>query len=372
MPAQILSPAPENIAFLGERLRAGALVAMPTETVYGLAANLWNESALTEVFAVKERPKFDPLICHIWPPNNQNRPLGWIERLVGLGLVDSPTLGESRYASVQELAENFWPGPLTLVLPKAARVPDLATSGLDTLAIRVPRHPAALALLEAAKVPLCAPSANRFGRISPTTAQDVFDELGDRIEFILDGGPCEIGLESTVLAFEDSGPRILRRGGVSQEELSSFLDRRVEYAPLSELGSGQLSSPGMLASHYAPRKKLHLLRSPLSEITSTEFSEVLALLPSGAQVGLLAQRGTEDSVRRSWDQLTKTASISPALAVAASLSVSGSDYEAANRLFRTLRALDASPQTTHLIAERPAKAEGLAAAILDRLERAAH
>ncbi len=371
MTAQILPPTPPNIALLGERLRSGEIVAMPTETVYGLAASVWNESALAKVFAAKERPKFDPLICHVAAPRDASEKVQWLKLLAELELIDQKTLTEDRYQDAERLAEKFWPGPLTLVLPKTAKVSDLATSGLDTLAIRVPRHPIAQALLHAAGEPLCAPSANLFGRISPTCARDVADELGDRITWILDGGRCEVGLESTVVAFEDE-PRILRRGGVSQEMLEAALGKSVAYAPLTSMGSGTLPSPGMLASHYAPRKKLILLPRPLIEMHAGDLRVPLSSLPKTARIGLLMCKGEEQAARNLWETLARGGEFSASLATVATLSPTGNDAEAAKYLFHVLRELDANEATTHLIAEPPASSLGLAAAILDRLERAAH
>jgi L-threonylcarbamoyladenylate synthase len=366
MAAKVLEPTIENIAFLGERLRAGEVVAMPTETVYGLAANVWDESALAKVFSVKERPRFDPLICHVAQGclgstnGSPHSAASALAKLIDMGLLNEEPLREGNYADAERLAQQFWPGPLTLVLPKSSRVSDLATSGLATLGVRAPRHPVAQALIAAAGVPLCAPSANRFGRISPTSAQDVCDELGDRIDWILDGGTCEIGLESTVVGFDEHGPRILRRGGVSKEELESTIGKAVHYAPLTTIGSGQLASPGMLASHYAPRKKLFLLPKPLHAMSAAELE---AIVPAGARIGLLCF-GDEDA---QFGNLSHGSRVE----LTSVLSPAGDIAEAARNLFRELRRLDVDERTTHLVAEPPPNTEGLGAAILDRLQRAA-
>lgn len=367
MTAKILKPTPENIALLGERLRTGELVAMPTETVYGLAANLFDEGALARVFSVKERPRFDPLICHI-ASSERRAGQGWLERLAEMGLIDGEAAQEGRYTDAEKLAERFWPGPLTLVLPKASGVSDLATSGLSTLAVRSPRHEAAQALLKAAGVPLCAPSANRFGRISPTSAEDVLEELGDRIEWILDGGACPVGLESTVVGFEEA-PVILRRGAATQEEIASVLGRPIEHRRLGEMGSGRVAAPGMLASHYAPRKKLFLISRPISRLTATDLAKVG--IPSGAKLGLLVWRGEGEDEAQRWGQLAREGSVNATAETVASLSKSGDAAEAARGLFAALRRLDADSRTTHLVAEPPPSEEGLAGAILDRLQRAA-
>lgn len=368
MPATILAPTRDNIAFLGERLRAGELVAMPTETVYGLAASVWDEAALAKVFAVKERPRFDPLICHVAPDATTD----WLGYLVELGLIAESVLTDNHFKAARTLAEQFWPGPLTLVLPKTARVTDLATSGLETLAIRVPQHPSAQALIRAAGVPLCAPSANRFGRISPTSAEDVYEELGDRIDWILDGGRCEIGLESTVVGFDDHGPRILRRGGVSQEAIGAVLGHEVPYAPLTELGSGQLASPGMLASHYAPRKKLLLLPEPIETIAEARLREAVQAFPAEARIGVLLISGKEAARQQQLAKLQSCFVSGQQIADEACLSQANHDLEAAQNLFRMLRQLDCNEQTTHLLASPPDSQQGLRSAILDRLQRASH
>lgn len=192
--AELLQPTAENLARAGEALRRGELVGMPTETVYGLAGNALDAEAVARIFAVKERPTFDPLIVHVAPELRGLDAFGEAE------LVDVAALDGDARTHIEALISRFWPGPLTLVLPRGARVPDLVTSGLATVAVRMPRHPVAQALIRAAQRPLAAPSANRFGRISPTSAADVQAELGDRIGLILDGGSSEVGVESTVLA----------------------------------------------------------------------------------------------------------------------------------------------------------------------------
>ena len=186
-------------------LREGGLVAVPTETVYGLAANALDPKAVARIFAAKERPFFDPLIVHV--PD-----LDWLPRVVS----HMPPLA-------QKLADRFWPGPMTLVLPRAAQIPDLVTSGLPAVGVRIPDHEMTRQLLRLAQVPVAAPSANPFGRLSPTTAEHVAAQLGDRVDAILDGGPCRVGVESTVLKVDESQVTLLRPGGIPQEEIESLV-----------------------------------------------------------------------------------------------------------------------------------------------------
>ncbi|HET7714533.1 MAG TPA: L-threonylcarbamoyladenylate synthase, partial [Bauldia sp.] len=227
-----------GIAAAKAALRRGALVGIPTETVYGLAADARSDQAVAGIFAAKGRPRFNPLIVHV--PS-----LADAERLVAFA------------PAARRLARSFWPGPLTLVLPRRGDcgISDLATAGLDTVAVRVPAHPVAQALLHAAAMPLAAPSANRSGHVSPTTAAHVAADLGDAVAVILDAGPTGIGLESTVVGFDDGRAILYRPGGVSRAEIESIIG-----SPLITAGADPTrpSSPGMLARHYAPAARLRL------------------------------------------------------------------------------------------------------------------
>lgn len=219
-------------------LRDGGLVAFPTETVYGLGADAYNERAVARIFELKGRPRFDPLIVHVASVDGAREALS--------GLPDS----------ARDLMVRFWPGPLTLVLPKQARLPDLVTAGLPTVAIRMPDHPLALRLIRAAGTPLAAPSANRFGRTSPTTAAHVRRQFPTGLDGLVDGGPCPLGVESTVLGFDpDGSPRLLRPGGLPLEELEAVLGpvHRGRHG-----ATGPLPAPGMMAGHYAPHTPLRL------------------------------------------------------------------------------------------------------------------
>lgn len=236
-----------------ERLRAGGLVAMPTETVYGLAALARVADAVARVFTLKGRPNSNPLIVHASTPEMAR---GCCSAWPG---------------AADRLARAFWPGPLTLVLPKATWVPDIVTAGGPTVAVRVPRHPLAIALIEAVGEPLVAPSANRSGYVSPTTADHVRDAFGEADVLVLDGGPCEVGLESTVVAVGDDGLHVLRPGVIGQEELSRVVGMPVLLATES---AGPVASPGRIGPHYQPRTRVVLVR------TDAELRDALATGPT--------------------------------------------------------------------------------------------
>ncbi|MGH6967862.1 MAG: L-threonylcarbamoyladenylate synthase [Stellaceae bacterium] len=291
----------------------GALVAFPTETVYGLGGDATSDRAVAAIFAAKERPQFNPLIVHV----------GALAAAEPLAVFDDRS---------RELARRFWPGPLTLVLKRSAACPvsQLASAGLDTVALRAPAHALAQALLRAVGRPLAAPSANRSGHVSPTTADHVLAELNGRIAGVLDGGPCRVGIESTVLDLSEAQPALLRPGGVTHEQLEAVLGR------LADAGkAGAPRSPGMLERHYAPER---LLRLAAATVTPDE-----ALLAFG-------------------DPL-------PGAAATVNLSAARDLAEAAANLFAALRALD-QPRFK-AIAVMPIPETGLGAAINDRLRRAA-
>jgi L-threonylcarbamoyladenylate synthase len=300
-----------------QMLRAGELVAFPTETVYGLGGDATDGIAVARIFQAKGRPRFNPLIVHV------------------ADLASARTLAAFDTRALQ-VAERFWPGPLSLVLPRTPRCPVslLVGAGLDTVAVRMPAHPLALALLRAAGRPLAAPSANRSGRLSPTSAADVMAELDGRIAAVLDGGRCPIGIESTVLDLSGSEPTVLRPGGLSREALEAVI------GPIGATGTSsdhKPRSPGMLESHYAPERPLRM-----NARDARPGEALLALGPGPAP----------DRFRDvHW------------------LSRSGDLTEAAANLFAALRALD-RPEFTG-IAVMPVPEEGLGAAINDRLRRAA-
>ena len=299
-------------------LRSGDVVAVPTETVYGLACDALNAEAATKVFAAKERPAFDPLIVHV-------ADVSWIGKLA------QPGATAARLA--QKLAAEFWPGPLTMIFPAQDVVSDMVRAGLPTVALRCSAHPVMAALVSALAGPVAAPSANRFGRISPVTAEDVVEELGGRIPLVLDGGPCRHGLESTIVAVEDGRLVLLRPGPVTVEELEKF-------APVERAArGGPVAAPGMLESHYAPRTPLRLWSDDAAWPEDASTSGVLAFGPVDA--GFAA------------------AEILPS-----------DPTEAAPLLFGALRRLDACGVAR--IYARTTPESGLGMAIMDRLRRAAH
>lgn len=317
-----------------ELLRKGDLVALPTETVYGLAAKALNPIAIAKIFEAKERPRFDPLIVHL--PNRN-----WLGRIVDVPTGDRQLIGK--------LADKFWPGPLTIVLPKREIVPDIVTAGLETVAVRLSAHPVFAEIVGELDEPLAAPSANRFGRVSPTTAQHVLDELDGRIPLIVDAGPTEHGIESTIVVVREGRIAVLRRGPITDEQLSEFADI------VSVTGTQRISAPGQLPSHYTPTTPLRLI------------DKAEAFPPQKNQcVGLLAWSGAFPSPTS--PQLET--SCSEAFAAVRNLSDRGDLREAAANLFRYLRELDALGLDL-IIAER-VPSRGLGAAIMDRLERASH
>jgi L-threonylcarbamoyladenylate synthase len=298
-------------------LTSGEVVAIPTETVYGLAANAYDEAAVLKIFQTKDRPSFDPLIVHV-------RDRAQVDQVVAQV---SP--------EAEALMAKFWPGPLTLVLPKHPRIPDIVTSGLDTVGVRMPAHPLTLELLRSLDFPLAAPSANPFGYVSPTTAQHVADQLGDKIPYILDGGPCTVGVESTIVGWEDEQCVLYRAGGVPVEAIE---------AVIGKVGSAQRKvlpvAPGMIESHYAPRKPV-----------------IVGDVPS-----LIAEHNGE---RIAVISFTKRYNVWRSEV----LSAEGDLNEAARKLFAVVRILDAS-EAEVIIAEVFPNA-GLGRAINDRLRRAA-
>ena len=313
---RLVEASPEAIANAAVCLRAGGLVAMPTETVYGLAADATSDAAVAAIYAAKERPAINPLIAHV---------------------LDIEAAREHAVfsAEAETLARAFWPGPLTLVLPAASssRISLLARAGLDTVAVRSPSHETARALIEAAAVPLAAPSANRSGAVSPTTAAHVVADLDGRVDWILDGGPCRYGLESTIVACLSSRPQLLRPGAITREALESALGSPIDSGGVSQTAP---NAPGQLASHYAPRAELRLdAASASSDEAVLDFGDSL----KGAAGARL------------------------------DLSPSGDLIEAASHLFSYLRALDAAGAMR--IAVAPIPAHGFGAAINDRLRRAA-
>ena len=310
-----------------ELLRQGGVVALPTETVYGLAANALNPIAVAKIFEAKKRPRFDPLIVHL--PDRES-----LERVAKVPADDRQL--------IFKLIDKFWPGPFTVVLPKREIIPDIVTAGLETVAVRISRHRVFAEIVREFGEPLAAPSANRFGRVSPTTAQHVLDELEGRIPLIVDGGPTEHGIESTVVTIRDGRITILRLGPITEEQLSQFAEIS------SVTAATKISSPGQLPSHYAPKTRLRLV------------NDAEDVVPQNNQrVGLVA-----------WKSSCGSPGTAERFAAVRNLSERKNLREAAANLFRYLHELDALGLDL-IVAER-VPVDGLGAAIMDRLERAAH
>lgn len=312
---------PRAIQRAAAEVRAGGVVAFPTETVYGLGADALNERAVAKVFAIKNRPRFDPLIVHL--PDRD---------------------AAARYATDLDpravaLMERFWPGPLTLVVKKHPAIPDLVTAGLETVALRVPAHPVALALLRAVETPVAAPSANPFGYVSPTTAAHVQELLGDAITVILDGGPCPVGVESTVCALTDETAVILRPGGVTVEEIEAVIGPVTHAAAMRP----DARSPGTFPRHYSPHVPVVLL-GPGEQIPCPREGERVGLLSFTSHPGVEGYTVVE------------------------ALSRTGDLREAAANLFAALRRLDRAG--LERIVVEPVPESGIGRAIMDRLRRA--
>lgn len=337
---EMLDSSDESLRKAGAALAAGKLVAIPTETVYGLGADAFNAVAVARVFEAKARPAFDPLIVHI------------------ASLADIDRVAASFPRKARLLAEALWPGPLTMILPKRKEVPDIVTSGLDTVALRFPAHLLARKIIAYSGTVVAAPSANPFGYISPTTAAHVARTLGDRIDFIVDGGPCAVGVESTVIDMTRGTPVLLRPGGMPLERIRDIIGEVL----LPTKKGGPIASPGQLKSHYAPRAKLTLYDwNALPGAALIE--EGCATLPGGSAISSHSAAIVFDAVR--------------AAALEASgrfericvLSEKGDMVEAAARLFALLHELDGLGFKT-IYAERVPE-EGLGRAVNDRLSRAA-
>jgi len=302
-----------------EIIRQGGIVAFPTETVYGLGADAYNPLAVARVFEVKRRPFFDPLIVHIASPAH-------LKKLVK----DIPS-------SARKLTEKLWPGPLTVVLFKEEHIPDIVTAGLPTVALRMPSHPMALSLIKESKCPIAAPSANPFGYLSPTTAEHVRGQLADQVDLILDGGPCPVGVESTIVSFSENKPRLLRPGGVSLEEIESIIGK-VEINSIKD----RPVAPGMLPRHYAPRTPIVL-----------DWDEKHLDSYKGKKIGFLAFQEPKNFLQFQHIEV---------------LSKKGDLREAAANLFSAIRRLDALD--LDLILAEAVPEAGLGRAIMDRLRRA--
>ncbi|MBE3583217.1 MAG: threonylcarbamoyl-AMP synthase [Limnochordaceae bacterium] len=330
----------------GELIRAGQLVAFPTETVYGLGADATNASATRQIFAVKGRPADNPLIVHIerW------------ERLRQVA-ASLPPLAAT-------LADAFWPGPLTMVMPRSPQIPLTTTGGLETVAVRLPSHPVARELIAAADCPIAAPSANRSGRPSPTRAQDVYEDMAGRIPLILDGGECSVGVESTVLDVTTSPPTVLRPGGITVEMLRRVLGEvQVDPAVLAlQPVVGPARSPGMKYRHYAPKAPAWLFEGEPAAVTQAMAAEAKRRLDQGERLGLLVCAETAAALKE----------VLPARGDQLVWRVPGSRQhpeQLAHAIFTLLREMDREQVEAILIEGVPATGMGLA--VMNRLRKAA-
>ena len=333
-PQKVLSAKdPRNIEQAVGLLRQGGLVAFPTETVYGLGADALNEKAVCRIFEAKKRPSFDPLIVHVASKEQ------------------AMTLWQETPALAKKLMDAFWPGPLTLVLPKSSIVPDVVTSGLVTVAVRMPHHEDALSLIRALGHPIAAPSANLFGCTSPTNAAHVWDEMSEQVDLVLDGGDSMVGLESTVLKIEPDGCVLLRPGAVTAEQLEKVVTLK-----RSSKTTDTIESPGQMESHYAPWTPMILLEKPLEDcvmaLTATlaEFQERKQTAPRAGFIAFrhVPQTGSFESVQI--------------------LSEKGDLVQAAANLFQAMRKLD-KMHLDFIVAE-PVPEKGIGVAIMDRLRKA--
>lgn len=307
----------QDIDIAADYIREGRLVAFPTETVYGLGANALNPLAVAKIFELKERPSFDPLIVHI------------------ASVDDLDKLTVNKDSRVLQLAEKFWPGPLTIVLPKSDIVPDIVTSGLNTVGIRMPNNPIALELIRKSGCPIAAPSANKFGRVSPTTAQHVKKQLPN-VDYILDGGKTQVGIESTIITLNEKGFEILRHGVITREDLESVVPFHS-----GRDTSDSIVAPGMLKSHYSPNKPLYFL----GDVHLNDMQR--------SNAGLLSFNTTDTEGYK----------------MVIPLSTSGNLREYAVNLFAAIHKMEES-DVEYIVAE-PVEEHGIGLAIMDRLRKAA-
>jgi L-threonylcarbamoyladenylate synthase len=337
LPRVLAGDDPAAIREAAALLRSGELVAFPTETVYGLGADALDPSAVARIFAAKERPSFDPLIVHL---------------AAAAEVGDHAEDADASDPRVARLAARFWPGPLTLVLRRRDHVPGIVTAGLPTVGLRVPDHPVALALIRAAGVPVAAPSANRFGRVSPTRASHVVRGLGSRVRLVLDGGPCRVGVESTVILLAEGRAALLRPGGVPAEAIEAVIGP-LEIPPGGVAGRAALA-PGGSGAHYAPGARLEIV-DPFGPGAARR----LRARP-GERLGLLATSAAGAEAARA---------VGGPYAAEQVLAADGDPVTVAARLFEALHELDAAGLDR--IVAQPVPAVGLGRAVMDRLRRAA-
>lgn len=336
MMTQIKLVSPESLEEAGRLIREGELVGMPTETVYGLGANALDETAVRKIFAAKGRPADNPLIVHV------------------SCLQEIPPLVKGIPEGARRLMEAFWPGPMTLILPKSDAIPSVVSAGLDTVGIRLPRSEAARALIRAAGRPIAAPSANRSGKPSPTTAQHVYEDMAGRIPLILDGGASEVGVESSVIDATGEVPVILRPGGITPEMVARVLgDVRVDEHVMSPLHEGEaVRSPGMKYKHYAPKAKTVIFDGAAEHVIAAICARYDAAKAAGERPAILGFDEHDFGAR-----------------TRISLGSAARPQDAAARLFGALRALDERGETVALC--EAVEATGIGLAVMNRMGRAA-
>lgn len=336
MMTQIKPVSPESLEEAGRLIREGELVGMPTETVYGLGANALDETAVRKIFAAKGRPADNPLIVHV------------------SCLQEIPPLVKGIPEGARRLMEAFWPGPMTLILPKSDAIPSVVSAGLDTVGIRLPRSEAARALIRAAGRPIAAPSANRSGKPSPTTAQHVYEDMAGRIPLILDGGASEVGVESSVIDATGEVPVILRPGGITPEMVARVLgDVRVDEHVMSPLREGEaVRSPGMKYKHYAPKAKTVIFDGAAEHVIAAICARYDAAKAAGERPAILGFDEHDFGAR-----------------TRISLGSAARPQDAAARLFGALRALDERGETVALC--EAVEATGIGLAVMNRMGRAA-
>jgi L-threonylcarbamoyladenylate synthase len=338
---EILPNHPKSFAKAAKLLIENEVVALPTETVYGLAGNAFQDLAVQKIFKAKDRPAYDPLIVHL-SERYLHDPKKIIPALVQDGILAPEILSAPELTRIHEVMKQFWPGPLTLILPRGNKIPDSVTAAQPTVGILIPAHPVFQAILSQLPFPLAAPSANRFGRISPTEALHVMSELKDRIPAIVEGGPCDVGVESTIVKIDfPFQVTLLRPGKISADALERAFQKKITITPLTSLPKQKIT-PGSLDEHYAPKKPLYLMPHSFFEIEKTR--EFLNTEPLPQYYTFLKMHDISRA-----DDLE----------------------EIAKNLFKSLRLLDEDPEVEAILADLPKDiASGLGAAIADRLKRA--
>ncbi len=360
---KILNPTPEGIKIAVQTLSAGGVIGIPTETVYGLAGNALNDEAIAKIFFTKSRPSFDPLIVHVSSDLNSSKKLAKAE------IIDLKQMTRLQIATCDKLIANFWPGPLTIIFPKHSNISDLVTSSLSTVGIRSPAHPVAQELLKQSGLPLAAPSANIFGRISPTKSEHVLSELGEHLDYCLEGGECSVGLESTICSVNHGGEvSILRPGGVAADALSRFLGDAFmgidTSVGLPAIAGHVPMAPGLLESHYAPKKPMLRLPQNMTDISAESISTLVAdSFLKVQKVSVLSTYLLNASTHAKFFSLFTEVDFH-FLAEDENDSLTG-----AHILFSKMRELDAN-RATLILCELPTSSKGLWPAIRDRLTRA--